>query len=408
MIVLHRGFDYLALAIRANIPETLQAVLDAEKEVAEEERRSVLMTYNGLQFHLSPHGGGGYRFLLSGGPDGAQWSFKKPNAKDAWGIRVTFGSDFMAFHGLGAAKAHVEHVTERLGISYRPDDISISRIDFCTDILHPDFVLSPENFVMHSNAGRRDYITGDDLSVHGKSGRVTSVTVGKIKNRQVIIYDKREQVIASGKTQWWAIWNNTLRKLNDAETANVTLHRDNAIFTYPYIKELEPSDPTQSRVWRVEMRAGKDLLKDTWNIRTWSDLFDRFGDLCRQTGEVVRYTDPAPGDTNRARWPNHLLWEIAISEINDDLFEMRSGVDPNPLKEVHQEEHIAMLLRQVTGSSITLAALRQCKADGLAAALDRIAQDMKDQVRSDPLRAAKQLQDAKDRYVFKSHHEELA
>ena len=34
------------------------------------------------------------------------------------------------------------------------------------------------------------------------------------------------------------------------------------------------------------------------------DLFDRYGDLIRQMGEVIRYTDPEAGDSNRARWPN--------------------------------------------------------------------------------------------------------
>jgi len=51
------------------------------------------------------------------------------------------------------------------------------------------------------------------------------------------------------------------------------------------------------------MRAGKDLLKDRWNIRILADLFERYGDLIREACEVIRYTDP-DGDTNCARWPN--------------------------------------------------------------------------------------------------------
>lgn len=100
------------------------------------------------------------------------------------------------------------------------------------------------------------------------------------------------------------------------------------------------------------MRAGKDLLKDRWGIRTWQQFFDRFGDLCREAGEVVRHVEPDGSDPNRARWPNHPIWDIVCAEMNDDLTEMRSGADPKPMKEVHGEEHIAMLFRNLLGSSI--------------------------------------------------------
>ena len=397
MVLLHRGFDYLALAIQAHIPDDLFDYLEIEKERADDERRSVVVTHNGVTMLLKPHGGSGYRFLLDGGSDGAQWAFKKPNPKDAWGIRLTFGSDFMALHGLGAAKAHVEHVTARLGIRYGANDVSISRVDFCADILAPDFVLNPDQFVMHSSAGRRDFITGIDQAVHGRSGRVTSVTVGSVRNRQVIIYDKREQVIATGKAQWWDIWNHTLHKIANDPPPNITLHRGG---DGPIPKVLNRDDPDQSRVWRVEMRAGKDLLKDRWGIRTWADLFDRFGDLCRDTGEVVRYTEPTPGDSNRARWPNHPLWDIATSEINEDLFEMRSGADPNPMKEVHREQHISLILRNILGCSITLAALRGKEVPDLPEVFNGIAEDMTHAANSNPFKTDRQLTEAKERYLF--------
>jgi len=391
-IVLHVGFDTLALAIKANISDDLFERLDAEQKVASDERREVVVILEGITFLLSPHGGAGYRFILKGGQDGATWFFKKPNAKDKWGIRLSFGSFFMAMHGLGAAKAHVDHVTAKLGIWFGPDDVSISRADFCVDVLAPDFVLNPDQFVMHSGNVRRDHITTDDMAVHGKSGRVTSVTIGSSRNRQVIIYDKRAEVIVHNKSYWWPIWNHTLRTYVARGTCphapcNVTLSPD-------------PTYVRANRVWRVEFRAGKDLLKDRWGIRTWEQFFDRFGDLCREAGEVVRYVEPDGSDPNRARWPNHSLWDVVCAEMNDDLTEMRSGADPNPLKEVHREEHIAMLFRNLLGSSITLGALRGVDTDELGEVFDDLAANMNAEVKADPERAAKQLQDAKDRYVF--------
>ncbi|SFT93195.1 hypothetical protein SAMN05216236_113100 [Sedimentitalea nanhaiensis] len=377
--VLHKGFDTFAVSIQANIPSDLFDHLEGEKERADKDRQDVLVDYNGVQLHLKAHGGNGYRFIASGGPYGATWFFKKPNTRDKWGIRVSFGSFYLAFFGIAAARQHLDDTLARLGVRFTDDDVSISRVDFCVDVLAPGFDLAPEQFVMHSGANRRDYVTGFDKSVNGKSGRVTSVTIGGPRNRQVIIYDKRREIIASGKDHWWTIWNHSLKRQG--------------------LPPLDPNAPENS-IWRVEFRAGKDLLKDTWNIRTWAQFYDRFGDLCRHSGEVVRYATPSPTDPNRARWPNHPLWETVCADMNDDLCDMRSGCDPNPMKEVHREQHISVLTRNILGSTITLAALRGIGQEGLETFFSVTAKDLSGMVRKSPEKTAKQLENAKNRYVF--------
>jgi hypothetical protein len=162
---------------------------------------------------------------------------------------------------------------------------------------------------------------------------------------------------------------------------------------------IDATDPNISRVWRIEFRAGKDYLKDTWGIRTWGQLFDKFGDLIRHTGEVVRYTSPND-DPNRSRWPNHLIWETVVSEMNDDLLEMRSGADPNPMKEVHKETHISLILRQAFGLNITLAALNGVAINDLPKFLDATLEGFKHTAQTEPEDTVKKLQSAKDRYVF--------
>lgn len=169
---------------------------------------------------------------------------------------------------------------------------------------------------------------------------------------------------------------------------------------YRFPNALDQTDPSQSRVWRVELRAGKDLLKDRWGIRTWAELFERFGDLCRETGGLVRYTDPAPGDTNRARWPNHLLWQMATSEINDDPFELRSGANPNPMKEVHREQHISTVFKNILGCSILLAALRDKEPNDLPEVFSDLADQMRDEAKANPAKVERQLREAKERHVF--------
>jgi len=407
MTILHKGFDTIALSIKAALTPEFQAFLESEQSRAKTDNASVLCSYGGVDFHLKHHGGAGYKFLLDGGPDGASWAFKRPHPKDPWGIRISIGSRFLALNGLGRAKAHSEDTLAAWGIRFQAEDVSIARVDFCVDVLAPKFTLDPDQFVMHSGTGRRDHIVNPDLAVNGKSGRVTSVTVGKMPNRQVIAYDKRAEVIARSKTYWWAIWNDTLRKAGLPRLHYNTVRgkhgSGDGYDTLPYVGDsqhlIDAADPEISRIWRIEFRAGKNCLKDTWGIRTWAQLFDTFGDLVRHTGEVVRYT-ALNGDPNRSRWPNHLLWEIVCAEMNDDLTEMRSGADPNPLKEVHKETHISMILGQAYGLQLTLGALNGVELDDLPSFIDDTAETFKDKLRTEPEDSAKKLQSAKDRYVF--------
>lgn len=139
----------------------------------------------------------------------------------------------------------------------------------------------------------------------------------------------------------------------------------------------------------------------TSGTRTWGQLFDQFGDLVRHTSEVVRYTEPN-GDPNRSRRPNHLLWETVVAEMNDDLTEMRSGADPNPMKEVHKETHISLLQRNILGTTISLAALNGVDINGIGPFLEMTGKDMKCMALGDLAKTEKQLNTAKDRYVFVS------
>ncbi len=373
---------------------------------AKEENTKVLSKYKGIEFHLQHYGGNGYQFLLNSGPFGASWAFKKPHPKDTWAVRVSVGSQFLALSGLGRAKAYIDETLAVWGFRFGPQDVSFARVDACVDVFAPAFTLNPDHFVMHGGTGRRDYIAGDK-SVNGKSGRTTSVTLGKLSNHQVIIYDKRAEVIAGKKTYWWAIWNDTLRKQGLPLLHYVTLRRgaeraDDPV-TLRYVGEepafIDATIPDISRVWRIELRAGKDCLKDKWGIRTWEDLFARYGDLIRHLGEIVRYTEPN-SDDNRSRWPNHIIWETVMAELNDDLLEMRSGADPNPMKEIHREEHIGLIVRQAFGQMTTLAALRSVKHEEFNDFLGVVIGDMKDMAHAEPEQTAKKLQDAKDRYRF--------
>ncbi|MBW0159708.1 hypothetical protein [Sedimentimonas flavescens] len=383
MRIIHQGFDRLELSIEANIPPELFAYLDPEREKAEEARAPVPISYGGVEFDLAPNGIQGYRFQLRGGPMEVLWFFKKPNARDPWGIRIIVGSTLLATQGLGYARAYIDKTLERLGVRFGAHQVSIGRADFCVDVLVPEFELVPENFVIHSHTNRADYLTSkedEDRRSNGKSGRFTSVTVGKSPGRQVIIYDKRREVIDKRKLIWWDIWNANLE--------------------HDGLPPLDPEDRPASQVWRIEIRAGKDLLKDRWKIRQWAEFDALFGDVVAEAVQKIRYCEPDPTDSNRARWPNHPIWELVSDASQGDLNEMRSFVDPQKVKHVHREDHIRLIMALLSGNATTLAALEGVPEARLADHMAGLGLRLKEAVRADSERSANKLEEAKGRYRF--------
>lgn len=346
MEVIYRGFDGLDVSFSAQIPHELCEELEAAKAHAQEFRQSTPVSWNGVRMLVAESGApGGYAFRASTGEFGATWFFKKPNARDQWGIRASCSSFNLAINGLGNARTELYRTIELLGIAISSGAESIGRVDYAIDFFAPKFVLEPEHFVMHSNSTRSDHIEVTEIRCHGRSGRVTSVTVGKMPGRQVIVYDKRGDVIAKRKAAWWEIWNTRRADLG-----------------YPPLKS---EIAAESRVWRVELRAGKEHLKHNWNIAKWADLDSRFGDLISATLSAVRHVEPT-ADTNRSRWPESELWQCVRREVDADLFEMTSRVEPDLVKRVQKEAHDQLLATQMIGLLVTRAALRGVTSDGLA------------------------------------------
>jgi len=383
MEVIHKGFDTVNLSIEAQIPKEFLDFLDAEKATAEEERSTRPISYAGLDFDLLHHGGHGYRFILKGGPLGVHWMIKKPNPKEPWGIFISIGSTLLATQGLGYARALIDNTLERMGVSYQTHQVSLNRADFCVDILAPDFELIPDNFVTHSHTNRADHTSPEsEMRSNGKSGRFTSCTLGKMPGRQIIVYDKRREVIDKQKPIWWEIWNANLKGLG-----------------FP---ALDPKNPANSRVWRIEVRAGKDLLKGRWQIRTWEDFDRLFGDLAAESLDKIRYCVPSPEDTNRARWPNHPIWELVKSTMAEDLEELRSFVEPTRVKEVHRMQHIKVMTDLIFGNAIALCGLEDVQPDDLEANLDGIGKKLQAEFLADKERAQSKLAVVKGRYRFVS------
>ncbi|ATX64558.1 hypothetical protein [Roseinatronobacter bogoriensis] len=353
MILIRKGFDGLDISYPLTINEDLASKLALAQEVSANSAQNGLtgnFQHNGLMMTVAPTGAkGGYAFRCdsgAGGPFGAIWFFKKPTGrKDEWGVRVSCRALPLAMDGLAKTRAHIEDTLARLGLDYQPGTESISRVDVACDVLAPDLAPDRGHFVASARSGVQE-ISDNILQINGRSGRVETITVGKSPGRQVVLYDKRAEVIKTRKEYWVPIWNDALA-----------------------VQGLPPLDMKRrahSAVWRIEIRAGKSHLKDKHGVSTWGDLRERLPKILKEALRQVRFTVPA-SDSNRARWPNHPLWVLVRNALADDMADLGSMVDQSIISEMVREERDEMLMRQIAGCLISRAGLNGVSQDRLGA-----------------------------------------
>ncbi len=380
MKVIYRGLDALDVAFKGRTPKDLLAKLEEAKEQAIKEIGKVTITHNGVRMAVAETGGpGGYAFRCDTGPDGATWFFKRPKAGDPWGVRVSVKALALALYDLGGVRARLYEFLDALEILVPPGGESIGRVDYAVDFLASDFVLEPEHFVMHSHTSRKDHKELSPMVIHGTSGCFTSVTVGKMPNRQVIVYDKRKEVVDKRKVYWWEIWNASQAKRGEPP--------------------LGPKDQEGPQVWRVELRAGKDHLKKIWGGKSWGYLDDKLGSLLLKTLDDVRYVTPG-SDSNRSRWPNHEIWGYVRNEVEGDLFEMMCPLDPNAVRKVLREEMDHMLRRQIKGLAATYAVVSGRSPSDWGETPGLIQEALREDIQARPADFQDRIRRAGERFVF--------
>ena len=352
MHLIRAGFDGLDISYPLIISEALAEKIAKGRAVAEDNSTHVqgMFMHNGVRMHVAPTGArGGYAYRCDsgfGGSKGEIWFFKHPNGrKDDWGVRVSCKALHLAVYGLSATRARLESVLEKLGLDYVQGSESIGRVDVAFDVLIAGLEPDRAQFVAHSRA-RVQEISDTLMQVVGRSGRVESVTIGKNPNRQVVLYDKRAEVLATNKPYWWPIWDAALAAQG--------------------LPPLDPQDRAASSVWRVELRAYKRHLKDTWGVTTWGHLRDALPAILQTALNEVRFTMPT-SDSNRARWPDHPLWDLVRHAAAGDLSDLACMVDPAQIDALMKAERDDMLAKQIAGCMLSRAALNGVSEDRLGA-----------------------------------------
>lgn len=193
--------------------------------------------------------------------------------------------------------------------------------------------------------------------------------------RQVIVYDKTKEIVSHRKDEWRLIWAEALNRAG-----------------LPPLGEGE-------RVWRVEVRAGKDHLKDRWACSTWAELEAMAGDILGRALADIRYTTPSHTDGERCRWPDAPIWEASRACVAKELFDWHSGVLPGVIKTVRRDQLAQTMRAMVLGllATWTFATATPATAEEVAPALAEMAQGY---MQSEPDEFAAKLKRAGRKYRF--------
>ena len=340
--ILHSGFDGLRLTIETDIPPAFRDRLSAAKAEAVETNRECILTFG--EITLGVRRSGGMAFSAHTGDMGAEWYFLDPENRPANnpGVTVDFRAFLLATGGLRAAQDHLETCMRAFGIPYGENQLRVTRADFAVDFLAPWFEPDRTHLVMPPKTKAVAFTGESDTETHASGARVTGLRAGRGASRQLVIYDKRAEVIEKGKAGWVEIWNATRASMGKPA--------------------LDMKDPDQSRVWRFELRVGRKQLRERFGIRGWDDLDAMIGDAFTDFCERMRYCIPTT-DRNRARWPTHELWQAVRHTVAIDLHENIAGVLPRDVKDANRAEHMRMLDRQLLGLFISRAAASGVTAD---------------------------------------------
>lgn len=378
--VLHSGFDALKFTITTEIPPAFRTALAEAK--AEATRTNCEVPLNFGSIALAVRRSGGMAFSAHTGEYGAEWYFLDPEnrPKNNPGLTVDFRAFLLATGGLDAAEEHFRECMAAFGIRYTENLLRVSRVDFAVDILAPWFAPDRSALVAPPGTKVREFTGIDETETHSTGSRVTGIRAGAVVNRQLVIYDKRQEIMQQHKLGWLPIWNAMLK-------------RDG-------LPELDITNRYTSQVWRFELRMGSKQLRNRWELRSWQDLRDKVGDAYAEFCERIRYTSPSR-DTNRARWPEHLLWRLVRSAIEKALSDHRIGVLSETVKEVNRMEHAQMLDRQILGLLVSRAAATGIEPKGFESfAVGHIDQIIRlSDEHSKPL--GERIDKAANRYLFK-------
>lgn len=369
----YANFDGLDLSFHGSVPEGLIDTLEQAKGAAVEAREPVSADLGGVPVMVRETGRrGGYKYVFDTGEDGEIWAMMGSNEPGGrWMLHCSVRSAaFVQYGGLEAIKERLSERLKAFGFestrcpkSSRFE--SVSRVDFAMDFHMDEFVLEPERF--STKAGTKSHFEG--VSAHWAGRTCTGVTMGKMPNRQVNVYDKSREIQVTRKDYWWKVWG------------------------------IDPAEhETRPKVWRIELRAGKRFLSEAWKLHTLEDIEDAIGDLMADTLRKVRYVDLT--DSNVTRCPDATLWQRACDVVRHGLWDHFAGLCPDAVKETVRERFDLTMTQMLRGVAITYAAVKSGSRNlaEIQRQIEAVVGDVLRSIETDAEDCEKAVKRAQDRY----------
>ncbi len=196
-------------------------------------------------------------------------------------------------------------------------------------------------------------------------------------NRQIVVYDKRLEVIQKQKKEWWDFWR-------------LSADRNG----------IGAIDLERAQIWRIEARLGGDAIVARFKSRLIGDVLPQAGAALHTLLSDVRLTTPTP-DRNRSRWPTHPAWELAQRSARSIAIADAGLGEPLGLRERMRRELEEAMDRQRLGVLLTQGALAGVDGDSFAAFIARTARKDEALVSTRRADVERDLADRRESYAIK-------
>lgn len=339
--VLYSGFDSLDIAFKGAFSPSVLDALETARLAAEvtEKDHPAQLGIKALPVLVKATGRrGGFRYVFDNGPTGAIFAAKANSSQTDWNLFVSLRAACLLTRGYDGAKVWLHETLQ--GMGFRVAAVSVNRFDYAIDILASDFTLDIANFLAPGQAKARAHWSKEappskDANAPKavlRGRQYESATIGSMPNRQVILYDKRREAIDKNNLHWFEVWK-------------VDLH-----------------DPS-ARVWRVEIRAGRDALAKLMPFRTYDAIEAHAKPFLIKAASDIRYLDADLNQSNVSRIPSHRIWQTVQATLEN----LSSNPPPALLEaralEILRLQRQAMALKQGMGNLLNYFLLRGVSPD---------------------------------------------
>lgn len=279
--MISNNFDSLQECFHTSIPDQIVAFLNEHQERARQahEGQGVNISFGNEIFQIWTGGSQGNKWVL----ENEVLQIHIRTDKPGWNTSVRYLSQGLWQYGVDVMRQRArECIAQEFKFFPCPDSgrlVSLSMVHYCFDFYSPKYSNESQSLLVAENMC---LTSGVKAGIVFTSKRVETLTIGMNRQGlQIQIYDKVKEIKDKAHKEWmYDVW---------AEDG------------------FYPPDDEIRDVWRVELRFGKEFLKDR-NIHTFEDFRPKLEQLCSEGLFRRRLVKQDISDEKKERWGLHPLW----------------------------------------------------------------------------------------------------